>query len=333
MLTVIGNEAAKSALLGAIREQRIAGCYILEGGDGTGKLTLARYAAAAICCAHPREDASPCGVCHSCRNIAIGNHIDVPEVRPEEEGKRITVAQIREVLGFTHVSATEGDWRIIIIDDGHCMKKEAQNALLKSIEEPTEHTVFFLLTNDRTKLLPTVRSRSVFLRTAPLQDHEIREALKGICDDPKRLDEIVLLSGGSLGKAKALLSDEQMPQIRRQVLDYFSAIMEGAGFTRLSLIIPPSYTGRQEFSLILAMIKSALRDLICYKTTPRTKPIFFTDSAFLSDMASILCTKRAALLMEQCDTLLASSEQNVNLISAIASLHLAAKELTGQDED
>jgi len=173
MEALIGNQSAWNTLLSAIRENRVAGCYLIEGADGTGKLTVARLAAAALCCTSPKADASPCLACHSCKNILRGNYIDVTELRPPEEGKQISVDQIREMLQYTHITSTEGDWRIFIIDESHKMKKESQNALLKSIEEPGERTVFFLLTNDKTKLLPTVRSRAVTLRTEPLSDEEV----------------------------------------------------------------------------------------------------------------------------------------------------------------
>ena len=176
MQQLIGNLALWNALIGAIRENRVAGCYLIEGADGTGKLTVARLASAALCCTNPNVDSTPCLRCHSCKNIMLGNYIDVTEIRPEEEGKRISVEQIREMLQFTHITTTEGEWRIFIIDESQNMKKEAQNALLKSIEEPGNKTVFFLLTKDKTKLLPTVRSRSVSLQTTPLTKEEMKQA-------------------------------------------------------------------------------------------------------------------------------------------------------------
>ena len=306
----------------------VAGCYLIEGADGTGKLTVARLAAAALCCTSPNPDASPCLSCHSCQNILRGSHIDVTEVRPEEEGKRISVEQIRDMLRFTHVTSTEGEWRIFIIDDSQNMKKESQNALLKSIEEPGDKTVFFLLTNDRTKLLPTVRSRSVSLRTAPLSDKEMRSTLSSRCSDPGRLEEIILLSGGSLGKALELMNDEVTLGFRKLVFDYFSVIMNGGGFTKLSLILPPASTARKDLALILPMVKSALRDLICCQTEGTTKGEFFTDSRFLQDLSSIISLKNATKLFDMCDDLLRSTEQNVNVFSALSGFHLVAQNLT-----
>ena len=328
MEALIGNQTLWNNLLSAIREKRVAGCYLIEGSDGTGKLTVARLAAAALCCTAPLPGSAPCLSCHSCQNILRGNYIDVTELRPEEEGKRIGVDQIRDMLQFTHVTSTEGDWRIFIIDDGQSMKKESQNALLKSIEEPGERTVFFILTNDKTKLLPTVRSRAILLRTEPLNDEQMRKALASEKLSAEKLEEVILLSNGSLGKAKELISDGTTLEFRKIVLDYFEAIMNGAGFTKLSLILPPASTNRKDLSLILPMIKAALRDLICCRTEGTVKPRFFTDLVFLRDLASIISVPQATGLFDMCDDLLRSAEQNVNVFSALSGFHLIAQNLT-----
>lgn len=333
MKNLIGNHTLWNTLLSAIQQKRVAGCYLIEGADGTGKLTVARLAAAALCCTNPNSDSSPCLRCHSCQNILRGSYIDATEIRPEEEGKRIGVDQIRDILQFTHVTPVEGEWRIFIIEDSQNMKKESQNALLKSIEEPGDKVVFFLLTNDKTKLLPTVRSRAVSLRTAPLTEEEMRLALSESNLDENRLKEIILLSVGSLGKAKELLQNETSMEFRKLVLDYFQAIMNGAGFTKLSLVLPPASTSRKDLALVLPMVKSALRDLICFRVEGRVVPRFFTDEKFLSDLSSIISVKEATKLFDMCDELLRSAEQNVNVFSALSGFHLIAQNLTKADSE
>ncbi|MBR5295687.1 MAG: hypothetical protein IKU24_03755 [Clostridia bacterium] len=325
---IVGNKALLEAIFTAIRHKHIAGCYIIEGAFGTGKLTIARYIASAICCTAPNEDATPCLSCHSCKNISIGNHVDTIEIAPEEEGKNITVSQIREMLRSAHNSTTEGDWRIFIIRDSQNMKKEAQNALLKSIEEPGKNTVFFLLTTDKTKLLPTVRSRAVYLHTDPLTDKEIRPLLlkNGVLE--KDLEEVILLSSGSLGKAISLSKDTALLEMRERVLSYFSAIMNGAGFTKLCLIFPPSTMTRKDLFSFLTLTKSALRDLICKRSKPDSKREFFSSDQFVLDLSSIISPTEAVKLFDHCEKLLASSEQNVNLFSALSGFHLMAQNLT-----
>ncbi len=328
MNPIIGNEEILSTLFSSIRENRVAGCYIIEGADGTGKLTISRLFAASLCCPNRKENGQPCGVCHSCKNIFLNNYIDVMEVRPEEEGKRISIGQIREMLSATHISATEGDWRVFIIDESQNMKKEAQNALLKSIEEPSDKTVFLLLTNDKTKLLPTVRSRAVLLKTAPLSDKDLSLALKKTGYDKEDLDSIVLLSGGSLGKALSLIKDPGALLVQKKSLDYFKAIMNGAGFTGLCGIFPPATTTRSDLAAFLPMIKSGLRDLLLKKTDPFARCSFFTDEKFALDLSSITSEAQAVTLFDLCEKLSLALEQNVNVFSAVSNLHLTAQNLT-----
>lgn len=332
MNTIIGNKDLLSALLSSVRENRVAGCYIIEGADGTGKLTTARYFAAALCCQSKNAKGEPCGVCHSCKNIPLKSYIDVVEVRPEEEGKRITINQIREMLRTTHISATEGDWRIFIIDEGQNMKKEAQNAILKSIEEPSDKTVFLLLTSDKTKLLPTVRSRAVLLKTTPLSDEELINCLKERGYAEGDINDVVLLSGGSLGKAISLLQDPSTLAMQKKTEEYFRAIMNGAGFTGLCAIFPPASLSRSDIALFLPMIKNGLRDLMVKQQDKEAKCSFFTDEKFVLDLASITSPKNAVKLFTLCEELGTALEQNVNVFSALSGLHLTAQNLTKSEK-
>ncbi len=331
MNPIIGNRALMDFLFSAIRENRFAGTFLIEGQIGTGKLTIARTAAAALCCPNPSADGSPCGVCHSCKNIFLGNHIDVVELRAEEEGKRITVDQVRQMLRGTYVTSTEGEWRIFIIDQSENMKKEAQNALLKSIEEPKDKTVFFLLTSDKTRLLPTVRSRAIAFRTEPLSKDQINDLFQAKGLPTPISDEIYLLSAGSGGKAIQLSGDQKVLNQRQKVIDYFSAILEGASFTKLCLIFPPDSTDRKEFIALLPMIKAALRDLICASSNKSAIPEFFTDQTLLFDLASILSQKRASELFDRIDEM-AHIAESINLFSALSGFHLSARKLTKSDE-
>lgn len=327
MNPIIGNDALMASIFSAIRENRFAGTYLIEGESGTGKKRIARTAAASLCCQNPAADHSPCGVCHSCKSIFSGNHIDVIELLPEEEGKRISVEQVRQMLRASYVTPTEGDWRVFIIPEAEKMKKEAQNALLKSIEEPKENTVFFLLASDKTRLLPTVRSRAILFRTELLKKDQI-DLIFQMENKPTPIsDELFLLSGGSAGKALQLFADQKILNQRKKILDYFAAILEGASFTRLSLIIPPDATDRKEFAALFPMIKSALRDLICTAASPDTEPEFFTDQKFLRDLASIVSPKKANELFELSDQMIQNAD-SIGLFSALSGFHLKARLIT-----
>ncbi len=328
MHPIIGNTALIRTLVSAYRENRLTGSYLIEGPDGTGKLTIVRYLAALMNCDHKTSENEPCFKCPNCRNVLAGNHVDVHELRPEEEGKRIPVASVREFLQNTYILPSQSNWRIFIIEDSECMKKEAQNALLKSIEEPRENTVFFLLTKDKTSLLPTVRSRCVGLKTELLSRETIFDALmrEGAKEDLAR--EAALLSGGSLGLAKQILYDGKAHEARERVLLYFRALLNADGFTKLSLILPPGGMNRKDLSVILPLMKLAIRDLTVARFADGTKPDFFTDEEFRRQLSALISPSAALRMYEMVEDLERATEGNVNLFSALSGFHLTAEKLT-----
>lgn len=327
MSYILGNKHLLTLLFSSLRQNKIAGCYILEGAEGTGKRTIARYFSAALFCTHPNSDRTPCLSCPACKNVLAGGHVDLTEVRPEEEGKRISVSAVRQLIAETHLLPTQGDWRVLIIENAERLNKEAQNALLKSIEEPRPQTVFFLLTDDQTRLLPTVRSRAVKLKTEPLDAREIRSVLAKESNDQASVEEAILLCGGSLGKARSILGDKDLHEAREKVISYFMALMDGAGFTKLSLIFPPGNMNRADLGRVLPMIKTALRDLMTARYG-HTKSEFFTDERFRRDLASIISPASALQLFQLIQDLERALAQNVNIFSALSGFHLTAKKLT-----
>ena len=100
---ILGNEKLLDALFSSIRQNRLAGCYILEGAKGTGKRSIARFVAASLLCPNRNAKGEACLQCPSCRRVLAGNHIDVFELTPEEKGKRIPVSAVREMLRNSYV--------------------------------------------------------------------------------------------------------------------------------------------------------------------------------------------------------------------------------------
>ncbi len=328
MISILGNEALLKLLFRSVRDGKMAGCYLLEGTEGSGKLTIARTVAAALTCPNQKQDGTPCMVCPSCKNALSGNHIDIFELRPEEDKKSIPVDAVREAIRNMYILPSQSEARVFIIESCECLKKEAQNALLKSIEEPRPNTVFFLLTTDLSRLLPTVRSRAVKLSTEPLSNEILRKRLEEAKLSPEQTEEALLLCGGSLGKALQIANDPVYAATRKRVLDYFSAILHGAGFTKLCLIIPPEKTTRNDLSLLFPMIKMALRDLICFHFSDHCKAEFFSQSKLLEDLASVISPEKAVQLYSLTQKLESGLEHNANLFASLSQFHLSAGRIT-----
>ncbi len=326
-MDMIGNQKLIRHLRGAIREGHLAGAYLIEGARGTGKLSAIRRIACDLVspCA---ESGNACLSCPSCKRVLSGTHIDVRELVPSEEGKKIQVADVRDMLKQTYVLPSESDWRVFIIPDCSLLRKDSQNALLKSIEEPPERTVFFLLTTDRSLLLPTVRSRSVLLTTEPLSKEEMLPLLEEHGISAEIAETVYPMSGGSLGLALEIAADRGIQELRERTLGYLSACFESASFTKLSLLFPAADTDRNEVKLFLSMIQAALCDLLAVKMGSRRNLSFFSDRKALVPIAAILSEEIALELFDRSLELIAALDLNANVFASLSTFHLTAQKLT-----
>ena len=153
---VLGQDAIVATLKNAIQHNRLAHAYLFCGSRGTGKTTLARVFAKALNCQNPTSNYEPCNACPSCKEITMGNSLDVLEIDGASHRGIDDVRQINENVGY---ATSSGKYRIYIIDEVHMLTKEAFNALLKTLEEPPPKVKFFFATTEPHKVLPTILSR------------------------------------------------------------------------------------------------------------------------------------------------------------------------------
>jgi DNA polymerase-3 subunit delta' len=161
-----GNAAvAGTHLQRSLQHGRLAHAYLFTGARGSGKQDLARALAQAINCTGREHDA--CGQCESCRLIAKRQHPDVYWVGPESKSRRIMVDQIRELERSIVLKATMARLKVGIITDAECLNEQAQNAFLKTLEEPPARTIIILLSAEPQRLLPTILSRCLRVSFGP----------------------------------------------------------------------------------------------------------------------------------------------------------------------
>jgi DNA polymerase-3 subunit delta' len=178
--TVIGHARQLPLLSRAIARETLPPSLLLAGPAGVGKRRIAVAMAEAINCLQPRAsgplERDACGECASCRRIARGVHPDVILVEPGDTGS-IKIEQVRDVIDRAGYRPFEGRRRVVIVDDADALVPPAQNALLKTLEEPPSASVFILISSMPDALLGTVRSRCTRLRFAVLTAAEVAEAL------------------------------------------------------------------------------------------------------------------------------------------------------------
>ena len=204
---LLGNEELKNRLTAALASGKTAHSYLIVGPEGSGRRTLARLLSAALECTAGGN--APCMVCRQCKKALAGTHPDIVWMGKRDK-KRISVDEARWVKNDLYIRPNEGKKKIYVFPPTHLLGREAQNALLKVMEEPPEYGVFLILTAQAEQLLPTVRSRCAELTLLPVPESEatawLRQKLPQV--DAASLENVYQRAGGYLGAAEQLLRGE-----------------------------------------------------------------------------------------------------------------------------
>jgi DNA polymerase-3 subunit delta' len=203
-----GHERVCDFLRAAVGNGRLAHALLFAGPDGIGKRAVALAFAAWIHCTElhgTTGGANACGACASCRQIAAGSHPDVQLVAVASGKKEIGVDRIRELKRFMQLRSMLGKTKVVIIDEAPSLTVAAQNALLKTLEEPPDQSLLILVASNPDALLPTVRSRSQRVRFAPLPVDLVATIVASAAGvDTAAARELAVLAEGSPGRALAL---------------------------------------------------------------------------------------------------------------------------------
>ena len=201
---LIGNNGIKKAL------ERPFHAYLINGPKGSGKHTLEKILTASMIC---EGEEKPCGKCDQCRKFLSGNHVDVAYIPTD-----IKVKELREKLKDSSYLPNEAEHRVFVFHEADKLTTVCQNALLKIVEEPPQHAVFIFVTESTKSILQTLRSRCEILTMEPLSEKELYDYLQQ--DEFSRISEekkeaAIAFSGGYIGVAKDLLSDDKTELYRR----------------------------------------------------------------------------------------------------------------------
>ena len=214
---IIGQEQLKEHLQNAIAMNKVSHAYLINGERSSGKEFAAKVFAAALQC--EKGGTEPCGECHSCIQVKSGNQPDIIFVshdKPNTIGVEDIRTQINNDIGIKPYSSPR---KIYIMNEGEKMTVQAQNALLKTLEEPPEYAVILILTTNVDALLPTILSRCVVLNMKPVPDHKVKKYLMEELQIPDYKANIcVAFARGNIGKAKMLASSEEFEKVKEEAV-------------------------------------------------------------------------------------------------------------------
>lgn len=214
---IVGQEQLKEHLQNAIAMNKVSHAYIINGERNAGKEFIARVFAMALQC--EKKEAEPCGECRSCKQALSNNQPDIIYIsheKPNTIGVEDIRAQINNDIVIKPYSSPR---KIYIVNEGEKMTPQAQNALLKTLEEPPEYAVILILTTNVEALLPTVLSRCVVLNMKPVSDALVKKYLMEQLGVPDYKANIcVAFARGNIGKAKLLASSEEFEKVKDEAI-------------------------------------------------------------------------------------------------------------------
>lgn len=322
---VVGHKDIINYIRNAVREDKVSHAYILNGERGAGKKMLANLFATTLLCEKGGPD--PCNECHSCRQAESGNHPDIIKVTHEKPNS-ISVDDIREQVNNTiMIKPYQGPYKVYIIPQADMMTTQAQNALLKTIEEPPEYAVIMLLTENADTLLPTINSRCVMLKLRNIKDTLIKKYLMETMQVPDyKADMCTAFAQGNMGRAIMLANSEHFNEIRDEAVQLLKYINE-MELSEIVQAVSRITAYKLEINDYLDIIMIWYRDVLLYKATKDMDKVIFKDQMkYIKERAKRSSYEGIELIIESLEKAKARLKANVNFDLVMELLFLTIKE-------
>lgn len=273
---IVGQEHLKEHLENAIKMDKVSHAYIINGEKNAGKEFIAKTFAMALQCEN-RQGIEPCGECHSCKQALSGNHPDIIFITHEKPGT-IGVDDIRrQINNDVAIKPYKGPWKIYIMNEGEKMTVQAQNALLKTLEEPPEYAVLLILAANVDSLLPTVLSRCVVLNMKPAKDAQIKKYLMETMEIPDyKADICVAFARGNVGKAKLLANSEEFDKVKEEAVILLKNIRE-MELNEIVTAIKKINEYKFDVNDYLDILSIWYRDVLLFKATHDANHLIFRE--------------------------------------------------------
>ncbi|MCD8379632.1 MAG: DNA polymerase III subunit delta' [Lachnospiraceae bacterium] len=271
---IIGQEHIKNHMQAAVRHENPSHAYLLSGEKGSGKKMLAEAFASALQCeGEPGE--KPCGKCLSCMQMMTGNHPDVIYVRHEKPNV-ISVDEIRRQLNQdVGIKPYRSKWKIYIVDEAEKMNVQAQNAALKTLEEPPDYAVILLLTANTDSMLETIKSRCVTLAVRPVQEDTLRHYLMRQAKLPDyQAGLCAAFARGNVGRALLLSSSPEFEEDREETVSLLRS-MKLKSVNDLAAVARKKVEKGADPAVFLELLQLWYRDVLLYKATNSAKHLIF----------------------------------------------------------
>lgn len=324
---IYGHDKIKEHLCNAINMNKISHAYIFNGSLGSGKKSIATLFAKTLQCEAGGEE--PCNECRSCLQSDGSNQPDIVWIRHEKPAS-IGVDDIRDqLIGDIQIKPYSSKYKIYIIDEAEKLTPQAQNALLKTIEEPPSYGIVILLTTNADIFLQTILSRCVKLDFKPVTDDLVRKYLKDNYDvTDYEVRFAVAFAQGNIGRAITIVTSKEFAQLKEEVLHlvkYAKDMSIGEMMSEIKSI------GNYKLTIddYLDLMAMWYRDVLVFKSTNDTNPIIFKDEISLIKEQAVSCSYEGLEdILNSIDKVKIRLKANVNFDLVIELLIMAIKEAT-----
>lgn len=271
---IVGHEQIIRQLRSQIETGRVSHAYIFEGPEGSGKMMMAQAFAQTLCC--EMQQTEPCHACHACKQAESGSMPDIIYVK-HEKPRTISVDDIRQQVNQTiGIKPYDRPYKIYIVDEAEKMNEAAQNALLKTIEEPPEYAVIILLSTSSETFLPTIISRCVTMPFRAVSDDKVKSFLIQRGVNANKAELATAFAQGAVGKAILLAESEDFEEIRDSAILLLRR-MEDIDAYEMAQSVRQINEFHMELTDYLDMLKVWYRDVLCFKATQDANDIIFKD--------------------------------------------------------
>ena len=271
---IIGQMEVKHTLLNSLLRDRVSHAYVFNGPPGIGKRTVAAIFAGLLLCTDLREGKA-CGRCQACLLYGGGSNPDFRRTWTEEAG--IGVDEIREIQGDVAVRPMYSKRKVYIIENADKMTVQAQNCLLKTLEEPPSYVVIILTVSNYEAMLETIRSRAMRLTFKKYTDEQVRQAVRSSCAEVNAgMDFITAYAGGVIGAALELAGSAEFAVLREKTVDMLAKI-RGAGLSEVLGFSSFFEENRDSIDLVLEMMAVYYRDLLVARETGNENMLINSD--------------------------------------------------------
>lgn len=317
----IYHEEQMSMLIKSVQENKNSHAYIFNGEKGLKRHVCAQLLACALVCENMSQ--APCGTCPECIRAKAETHPDISYISAPKDRKTIGVDAIRTLSDDCYIKPFSKGKKVYIIE-GDELTEAAQNAFLKTLEEPPEYAVFIIISSDLNNLLDTVLSRCTVTRFPNLSTDAIKDIIRKDYPEEKRVDFLASFSEGNPGRLESIISDFDFEKMRFSALEHLSMLLSDRLYSAYT-VCDFLDKNREQAEDILNLWILYLRDIILVSEGICDKVI----NADLLDKLKILATrtseKRLAFAVERITLALKMSARFVNIRAIALNLALTIK--------